>query len=439
MTAAGWDDCAFEVVNLLPGFASLSKRSGELDGNLPVRAARYCGPVFEGSAAGFQIMLSQPMTVKRSKRGLVAWDLTPPALKLVTEQVDHALELGVREGLLERGGHWHRLFSGDALPVRGQRAFIWTGMMVRPRAGLWLLVGGAFNRRSRLTIVDHVVTDPDRFVPLVLEVDLRALGTEACWLEAELGCLTPVAPRVSLRKEALAPGAPELRQFAEFFSEDYFDTKERHPTASYVRCQRQWRPKTDQTCDARLLYVGPDVHQVDEFRRFIGPTGLGAKAASPGTLPFGMIRNMATVSWTWQGQTHSAFEVKHQRCLPALQALWKASFGDGYPSAFEFLTHYALGEAWDQPYVQLQPWVFMPTAAGWSTLVDGVHRSPDYDGMRGVIATDWFFSLAMLLRLFGPSTVRIPYRAPLLRAIPVQRAVLELGFKEASVSPTASV
>src|SRR5262245_10544611 len=103
MTATGATEMqgnAFEVVNLLPGFARLSKRSGELDGNLPVRAARYCGPVFEGSAAGFQIVLAQPMTVKRSKRGQVAWDLTPPALSLVTEHVKEALEVGVREGLL---------------------------------------------------------------------------------------------------------------------------------------------------------------------------------------------------------------------------------------------------------------------------------------------------------------------------------------------------
>ena len=40
-------DVAFEVVTLLPGFSTLEKRSGELDGNLPVRAARYCVPVFE--------------------------------------------------------------------------------------------------------------------------------------------------------------------------------------------------------------------------------------------------------------------------------------------------------------------------------------------------------------------------------------------------------
>ncbi len=434
MTAMGVTEMqgnAFEVVNLLPGFARLSKRSGELDGNLPVRAARYCGPVFEGSAAGFQIVLGQPMTVKRNKRGQVAWDLTPLALSLITEKVGDALERGVREGLVERGGYWHRLFSRDALPVRGQRVLIWTGLMVRPRAGLWLLVGGAFNRRSRIPVVDHVVTDADQWVPLVIEIDVRALGKETAWLESEIGCVTPVAPRVRLSKEPLAPGAPELREFASFFSEAHFDTKAQHPTAAYVRCQRERRLKADESCDARLTFAGPDVHAIDQFRRFITSTGFTGTPASPGSLPFGLIRNMAPLSWTWQGQTHSAFDVKLGRCLPALQTLWKATFGeDAQRAAFDFLSQYALGEHWDQPYVQVQPWVFLPTATGWSTLVDGIHHPPAYDGMRGVIATDWFHSLAMVFRLFGPGSVTLPTRAPLMRAIPVQRAVLELGFKE---------
>ena len=33
MGSIGMEDCAFEAVTLLPGFARLSKRSGELDGN----------------------------------------------------------------------------------------------------------------------------------------------------------------------------------------------------------------------------------------------------------------------------------------------------------------------------------------------------------------------------------------------------------------------
>src|SRR3954452_6665227 len=107
-TATTVTDAAFEIVTLLPGLTTVGKRGGDLDGNLPVRAARYCGPVFEGSAAGFQIQVDQPMTVRRRRggggRAEVAWNLTPPALQAVTERVSDALEKGVREGLLARNG-----------------------------------------------------------------------------------------------------------------------------------------------------------------------------------------------------------------------------------------------------------------------------------------------------------------------------------------------
>ena len=53
--------------------------------------------------------------------------------------------------------------------------------------------------------------------------------------------------------------------------------------------------------------------------------------------------------------------------------------------------------------------------------------------MRAVIATDWFFALAMVLRLHGPASVKLLPRAPLLRALPVLRHVLDLGFKEATL------
>ena len=75
----------------------------------------------------------------------------------------------------------------------------------------------------------------------------------------------------------------------------------------------------------------------------------------------------------------------------------------------------------------------MPTADGWSTLVDGAHHPPELDGMRAVIATDWFFALAMVVRLHGPASVTLAARAPLLRALPVSRAVLDLGFKDATL------
>jgi hypothetical protein len=161
-------DSALEVVSLLSGFTALSKRSGELDGNLPVRAARYCGPVFEGSAAGFQVMMPQPITIERDRRGNIQCTMTDPALKQVTEEVDDALARGIKAGLIEENGFWSKVFRGNALPTYKRRLLLWTGHMVRPHEGIWLLVGGAFNRRSRISVVDHLVTDPKRFVPLVI-------------------------------------------------------------------------------------------------------------------------------------------------------------------------------------------------------------------------------------------------------------------------------
>src|SRR5512142_2323214 len=254
-------DSAFELVTLLHGFTSLAKRSGELDGNLPVRAARYCGPVFEGSAAGFQITLAQPMTLSRARGGNTECVMTDPALEQVSQEVDEALERAVAGSLMARGGHWHRAFRGNALPRRGQRLLVWTGHMVRPRPGIWLLVGGAFNRRSRVTVVDHLVTDPHRFVPLIVEIDTRDLGREPRWLEMEIGCVTPLRPAARVSKQRLTAGAPELREFAAFFSDAYFETKAKHPTATYVVRQRERAKrgaKAAPRCDARLLTIGPD-------------------------------------------------------------------------------------------------------------------------------------------------------------------------------------
>lgn len=451
------DGTAFEVVTLLSGFTTLTKRSGELDGNLPVRAARYCGPVFEGSAAGFQITLAQPMTIARAATAVtggtkgrrrdtatgaggrggrgprLSCDLTPPTLQQVTEEVNDALERGVRAGLLERDGYWHRLFTGDAMPIRGTRLLVWTGHMIRPRAGVWLLVGGAYNRRSRVTAVDHIVSDPGRWVPLVVEIDGRDTTEHPTWLEGELGCVTPLSPAARVRLERLRAGAPELKQFGDFFSEEYFETKGKHPTAAYVRRQRDHRVKATDTCAARMLYVGPDIHGVESFARFVTPQGFTTKPSSPGHVEYGVVRNIAPTRWRWEGQTHTTFEVRKERYLPELEALWRATFGDTRPSGLEFLRGHMMGEHWDQPYVQYQPWVFTSTPLGWSSLVDGYHRVPAYDGMRAVIATDWFHALAMVYRIFGPSEARIPLRAPMLRTVPVRRSLLDLTFKESTL------
>ena len=142
------------------------------------------------------------------------------------------------------------------------------------------------------------------------------------------------------------------------------------------------RVKTADRCNARLLYIGPDVHEIREPSRFATPKGFSRGPSSPGTLQFSVIRNIAPTRWTWQGQTHNLSEVRKDRLLPALRAVWRKTFGDTQPSALEFMEGHMMGEAWDQPYVQYQPPVFTRR----SGLVDtsrGIPPQPAYDGMRG--------------------------------------------------------
>ena len=144
------------------------------------------------------------------------------------------------------------------------------------------------------------------------------------------------------------------------------------------------------------------------------------------------MNNIAPTRWTWQGQTHSSFEVR-KRHLPELRAIWRKTFGaGGQPSALEFLEGHLIGERWDQPYVQLQPWAFAPRPR----VVDAGRRLPPVSGLRRHarchrhrlvrVAGDGY-------RLYDSASVRIPYRAPMLRAIPVHRPTLALGLTELSI------
>src|SRR5262245_38096180 len=156
---------AFEAIHALPGFCRLVQRSPTLDGSLPLRAAQHCSPVFEGNAAGFQICLEQPIALAR-KRIRLSVDMTPPAFEQTPQHVRGEIDGLVAAGLFERGGHWHRLLARDALPVRGTRIHLWSGFLVRPAPGVALRVGPAFNRRSRVRVLEHAIADRSGFTPL---------------------------------------------------------------------------------------------------------------------------------------------------------------------------------------------------------------------------------------------------------------------------------
>jgi hypothetical protein len=419
---------AFEAIEALPGLCRLVKRSPTLDGTLPLRAAQHCSPVFEGNAAGFQIALQQPMNLRRGRAGLQI-DMTPPAFQQTQEDVVACVEGLVQRGLLERGGFWHRLLRRDALPVRGTRLWFWSGFLVRPSEGVALRVGPAFNRRSRIQVVEHAIVDRGGFTPLVLEIDGRDLGREPRQISDEIGCVLPVAARASLSL-ATVREAPEVVHAAEsFFDAHYFETKAVKPTGKYRRLMREGaEPPAAERGDARVVTAGPPLHTLSELTRFHGPRGVTRGARADAALPVCTVRNVARVEAFWDGQTFTHEKKSLARALLSLERDWKSVSARRDPDALEFFSGYFFGPGRDEHYWLLQPWIFAITPPGWSTVVDGASIS-GCDGLRGIIRTDRFSPISMVYRMYAPGPIVLPKGAPLMRFFPIPRRLQDASMR----------
>jgi hypothetical protein len=420
VSEAGQSPVAFEAIQALPGFCRLYKRSPTLDGSLPLRAVQHCAPVFEGNEAGFQISLEQPMTMRRNRRGIHI-DMTPPAFRQTQDEARGRIERLVEEGLIRRGGYWHRLFSQEALPIRGSRIHLWSGFLVRPAAGVCLRVGQAFNRRSRISVVEHVIVDASAFTPLVLEIDGKNLSSEPLWIEGEIGCVLPIAPAARMTLSPVRRAPKVVETFETFFSSHYFEMKKSRPTGKYRRMLRnQETEPAATTCNAEVLYAGPAVHALSSLTRFHGPAGVARRAPEGVALPRCTVRNTARIDAAWDGQSFTRDERGLARVLPALERDWRAAGGSLSSDGYEFLSGYLFTQNRDEPYFLVQPWVFSLTPPGWSTVVEGLTVAGS-DGMRGIIQTDRFHPVSMVYRIFAPGPVVVPRGAPLMRFFPIPR------------------
>ena len=418
-SAAVSDNWCLEAMCALPGFCTLVKRSPTLDGQLPLRAAQHCSPVFEGNEAGFQICLAQPMTLRRSRRGLHI-DMTPPALVQTQQQTREAMRQLVGKGLIGRDGYWHRLLGQDGLPARGNRIFLWTGWLVRPAPGVALRISAAFNRRSRISVIEHAIADTTTFTPLVLEIDGRALGDEPTWIEEEIGCVLPVAAAATMTMASIRKAPEVVREFEDFFDNHYFALKKTKPTGKYRRLVREAATPAAATCEARVFFAGPDVHEVSSLRRFHGPRGVTPLAPPGVSLPTCTVRNVGRVDADWDGQAFTAERKDLNVAQRALARDWRAAGGRTSGDGYEFLNGYVYPPARDEPYWLVQPWVFAITSSGWSSVVDGAVAGGS-DGMRGLIRTDWFHTVSMVYRLYRPGRIVVRQGGPLLRFFPLPR------------------
>ena len=214
-----------------------------------------------------------------------------------------------------------------------------------------------------------------------------------------------------------------VENFEGFYDAKYFAQKAQGPTGKYRKQIRdRGTGEATNTCAAEAYFLGPDIHEVEMLARFCTPTGF--RKHGPGGeagLPVGVIRNAGRIRGNWDGRAFSDLDGDFDRARKSFQRAWRRAGGRS-SEAFTFLERYFYDPANDEPRWLLQPWVFVKTTPGWSTVMEGC-QLPGSTGMRGVIRSDIFHPLGMVYQLDAPRTFSIRPGAPLLRFHPLPRSL----------------
>ncbi|WP_234023588.1 hypothetical protein [Sorangium cellulosum] len=474
MAAAG--DACFEVLDAL-GLCRLTRRSGDLDGAVPLRVAKACVPLLEGNTFGHQITLAWPIEVQR-RLGSLRAEPAGEHREALLRAHRAALPRLVSQGFLAPDGAWHRALRGGLAwtcrtGLGRPRLRLWTGLLVRPDPGIWLRVAGAANRRNVLIEVSEVyLADDGAFVPLVVELRVGDEAPGSLRLEGEIACLAPVRPDVRIEACALAD-APEVgRAHAAFYDARYFAAKKGEVTRKYRRLVggkageakgsagegsaragdvgegRAGEGSADEEntgegnagpARVRLVVAGPaapEITEVTEVTTAAGPDPVPWRGGAR-RLASLVVRNAVPFRATFDGHT-LAVAPEAQRLAEgaaAVERTFARVFGEDFIAANRgalwYLTKYFTPHPPGEPHFFVKPWAFTRTPPGWSSLLDGVHGD-GYDVMRGVVATDVFFATPAVfhVRRIG-APIEVPEGAPLLRVLPVPRDLLRAGFREA--------
>jgi len=398
------------------GLCRIARRTADLDGSVPLRAARACVPLLEGNAFGRQIELRRSL---RLRRRLGGWQLVD----------DDEWQRSVRAAALLLSDRiasatWRSLLAdGPLVPLRGGAGpalGLWTGLLARTRPDRTLWVGSAGNRRNRDVLVhEHVVEAHDDWVPLVLELrpadDVRELE-----LRGEIATLAALPRTVPVRRVALAD-APDIgRAHCEFYDAQYFAAKQAGPTRKYRRMLAE--PGTADVDVARLVEIGPPTVTLEPFARRHDARGPREPFGGDGptTLVF---RNPVDFEARFDG-LHVRIDHDTDR-LAAIARAIEAELRDAlgpleHRGALLYLTKYFTPHVPGEPHFFVKPAAWLATPPGIATLVEG-QPGAGYDVLRGVVRTDRFFALPAVFALWQPGrTIAVPAGTPLWRAMPFQ-------------------
>jgi hypothetical protein len=429
-------ETCFTVLQAL-GLTRLQKRSGDLDGAVPLRVAQACAPLLEGNAFGFQIVLAKAIEVRRSLGRIVL-----PFLDHVLLEHRAVLPRLVAQGFLKHGGWWHRWLEGGPVQVERKglgkpRLLLWTGLLARPDAGVWLRVSGTANRRNLFVEVEETfVPDEDGLTPIVLEIRLRDEAPDRLLLEGEIGTLAPVAPGLSIEDRLLVHEPAVAKAHVEFYDADYFAAKKNEPTRKYRKIISRKPPHpVDGPPRCQVVLAGPASHTVVTARRFACASGPVTAPPAGGSLPSIVFANLVPFEARFDGHTLAVEPDRDalDRGAQAVEETWALAFGREFVfehrRALWYLTKYFTPHPPGEPHFFVKPWSFTRTPPGWSSLLEGAHGE-GWDVMRGVVWTDLFFATPAVFRVqrLG-EPIRVAAGEPLLHVLPIPRRLLDAGYR----------
>ena len=424
---------AFDVIDVLGGLVTLERRSPTLGGSVPQRVAQACSPLVAGNAFGFQLVLQRRIEFRRSlgRYRMAAFGGGDD----VARQHRAALPMLAAEGILPAASAWHRVLAAGVVGGRASLTFF-TGLFVRPRAGVRLRQASTRNRRSlAYSVREAILDDPEGYCPVLLEIDPTA---PAFTLVGEIATLAVLPATTTFATCSLEAAEDVARAHATFFDAEYFATKRRGEVARKYRREIAARVPASPVGAPRpaarvdLVEAGPTTVEAGRPTRFHRPAGPHTtRTAAVDRL---VVRNAVGFSACFDGLDLriAPDAARLATFADEVRLRWQplfARWGDAaHPGALLYFTKYFTPHPPGEPHFFVKPAALVRTPPDVATLIEGI-PGPGYEVLRGVVETDAFHATPAVFALTHPGRrIEVGEGVRLAELFVVPRALLGASF-----------
>jgi hypothetical protein len=372
-----------------------------------------------GNAFGLQVELSPPFHFKRRRLGgfgLVVDD------DLDERRRRHRASwpMIVARGLISADSMWARRFGESPIvPAEGGGFLFFTGLLLRPRPGLFVRLSDAGNRRNRELLVDEVVVlDAARFTPLVLRLQPLPHAPEVL-CGGEVATLSVHRAGARVTRDDISDHVHVARRHLAFYDAAYFASKKSRPTTKY---RRSIENVVADRCDIDgVLHVS----EIDSAQGRVRTDAVVMDASGVGVMNAAGVERFEVhqqvhVDVRFDGRAvtvhvdEPALQAGARRVQEKLSALLGADAVATGQGAVWYLTRLISLHPPGEPFFFTKPWALAQCPTGWSILIEGARDAAGrYDVMRGVVAGDRFHATPAVFSLPAPTAFSLPVGTPL--------------------------